>query len=114
MSHPRDFLRFILTGMKSTSAIADAMMEKASAIDIWVPLMMDTESGYVGAASRIGFAEQKQTMMDITAQGKGRIMPFFAYDPRSRSVDAVKTGHRKRRVCRREALSAAGFQTLRK
>jgi len=89
--HPRDFIRFTLTGMKSTSELVDAMMEKASGIDIWVPLMMDTESGYAGGSSVVGFDEQKRVMMDITAKGKGRIMPFYAYDPRSGPVDAVKT-----------------------
>jgi len=89
MFHPRDFIRFTLYGMKSTPELVDAMMDKAHGIDIWVPLMMDTESGYVGDASVIGFEEQKQVMMDVTAKGKGRIMPFFAYDPRSRPVDAV-------------------------
>jgi predicted TIM-barrel fold metal-dependent hydrolase len=94
-SHPRDFVRFILAGMKSTADIAAAMMDKAGDIDIWVPLMMDTERGYEGPPSLVGFDAQKLAMMDLTARGKGRIMPFFAYDPRSRPVDAVQTAIEK-------------------
>jgi predicted TIM-barrel fold metal-dependent hydrolase len=90
-THPLDFIRFTLAGMKSMPAITAAMMEKAPDIDIWVPLMMDTRNGYAGDASRTGFDEQKWMMMALTAMEKGRIMPFFAYDPRSGSVDAVKT-----------------------
>jgi len=52
--------------------------------------MMDTERGYEGPPSPVGFDAQKRALMDLTAQGKGRIMPFFAYDPRSRSVAAVQ------------------------
>ncbi len=94
-SHPRDFVRFILAGMKSTADIAADMMGKARDIDIWVPLMMDTERGYEGAPSPVGFDAQKLAMMDLTARGKGRIMPFYAYDPRSRSVDAVRNAIEK-------------------
>ncbi|MBF0545619.1 MAG: amidohydrolase family protein [Candidatus Riflebacteria bacterium] len=90
-SHPRDFIRFIYTGIKSMPDIVANMMEKAPGIDIWVPLMMDTESAYEGDFSQTDFEEQKQIMMDITAKEKGRIMPFFAYDPRSRPIDSVKT-----------------------
>jgi len=65
-------------------------MEEARGIDVWVPLMMDTESGYEGSSPPVGFEEQKRIMMDVTARGRGRIWPFFAYDPRSRTVDAVR------------------------
>lgn len=94
-THPRDFIRFILAGLKSTADIAAAMMDKARDIDIWVPLMMDTERGYEGHPSPVGFDAQKLAMMDLTGWGKGRIMPFYAYDPRSRSVDAVQTAIEK-------------------
>ena len=89
--HPRGFIRFALAGMGRITDIAEAMMEKtAEDIDLWVPLMMNTESAYEGSASLLGFEDQKRIMMDVTVNGKGRIMPFYAYDPRSRTVDDVK------------------------
>ena len=90
LEHPYDFVRFALIGRKNIADIVDGMMKKAKNIDIWVPLMMDTEKGFEGSSSLISFDEQKQIMMDLTATARGRIWPFFAYDPRSRPVDAVK------------------------
>lgn len=90
--HPRGFLRFALAGMGRIADITAAMMEKAADdIDLWVPLMMDMECAYEGSCSLLGFDDQKRIMMDVTVQAGGRIMPFYAYDPRSRAVDDVKT-----------------------
>ena len=90
LEHPDGFVRFALIGRKNMADIVDGMMKKAKNIDIWVPLMMDTEKGFEGSASLISFDEQKRIMMDLTATARGRIWPFFAYDPRSGPVDAVK------------------------
>jgi predicted TIM-barrel fold metal-dependent hydrolase len=90
LAHPYDFVRFAVIGRKNMADIVAGIMKKAKNIDIWIPLMMDTEKGFEGSASLVGFDGQKRIMMDLTAAARGRIWPFFAYDPRSRPVDAVK------------------------
>jgi predicted TIM-barrel fold metal-dependent hydrolase len=90
LEHPRDFIRFFLIGRKSIPEILSDAMERAKKIDVWVPLMMDTESAYERSSSSVSFEEQKRIMMEVTAKGRGAIMPFFAYDPRSRTVEAVR------------------------
>lgn len=89
--HPGHFARFFLAGRRSIREIVANMIEEAGDVDLWVPLMMDTESAYEGSAPICSFEEQKRIMMEVTAEGRGRILPFFAYDPRSRPVEAVRT-----------------------
>ncbi len=112
LEHPRDFARFFLLGRKSISDITDAMMEKSKLIDIWVPLMMDTEKAYEGSKSLLSFADQKQIMMELTAKGRGRIMPFFAYDPRSRPMDEVRTAIEKEGFVGVKLYPPLGFKPI--
>lgn len=90
LEHPGQFARFFLAGKRSVPEIVADMIEKADDIDIWVPLMMDTQSAYEGSSPLCGFDEQKRIMMEVTAEARGRVLPFFAYDPRSRPVEAVR------------------------
>lgn len=90
LEHPDGFVRFVLVGRQSMEDIVTGIMKKAKNIDIFLPLMMDTERGFEGCATVISFEAQKRTMMELTAAARGRIRPFFAYDPRSGPVDAVK------------------------
>ena len=95
LEHPDAFIRFVLVGRRTMTEIVDDMMNTANGVDIWIALMMDTEKGFEGSPSLIGFDGQKRIMMDLTAKARGRIWPFFAYDPRSRPVDAVRNAIEK-------------------
>jgi predicted TIM-barrel fold metal-dependent hydrolase len=55
----------------------------SSNVDIIVPLMMNFDHGHKKHAPKTPFKEQLKTMIHLTLTARGKIMPFFAFDPRA-------------------------------
>ena len=56
---------------------------KSSNVDIIVPLMMNFDHGHKKNPPATPFNDQLATMICLTLTARGRIMPFFAFDPRA-------------------------------
>lgn len=84
LKHLRNYLAEIQTSRQSMAEIIRQLFE-TSDIDICVPLMMNFDHGYVGRSPATPFAAQLKEMTRLTLAAQGRIMPFFAFDPRSDS-----------------------------
>jgi len=83
LKHPDDFLAFLQVGILSIHEIFDRMKENAPGIDMFVPLMMDMTHAYPLSQPETGFDEQCTIMSGATLQQQGRMMPFYAFDPRA-------------------------------
>jgi predicted TIM-barrel fold metal-dependent hydrolase len=88
-NHMKDMLAFAGEGMKKIPEILKSMQADSPDISMWVPLMMDMEFAYPDAQPALSFADQKMLMTNLALAGKGRVLPFIAYDPR-RSLQLVK------------------------
>jgi predicted TIM-barrel fold metal-dependent hydrolase len=91
LRHPTEFAAFFFTGFKDIPGIVETMKQQTPGIHIRVPLTIDTDAAFEGSSPVLNFEQQEVLMMEETLKGGGSIMPFFAYDPRSRPVEAVRT-----------------------
>ena len=82
VKNPDDFIAFLMIGVQEIKEITEKLQEDSPGIDIWVPLMMNMDHGYPGSRSKIPFEVQRQIMTRLTLSARGRIMPFYAFDPR--------------------------------
>ena len=90
LGHLDDFFSFLKIGAMDIPQILQKMKQGAPGVDIWVPLMMDMTHAYPGSQPAFNFESQKEIMTRLTLESKGRIMPFFAFDPRSGPPDPVE------------------------
>ena len=92
LNHLNDFFSFLTIGIQDIHRILDMMVQNAPGIDIWVPLMMDMSHAYPGSQPVCSFESQRKIMSKLTLESRGRIMPFYAFDPRAdNSVEKMKT-----------------------
>ena len=92
IEHRKDFLSFLTIGIQDMPWILDRMVQSAAEIDIWVPLMMNMSHAYPGSQPVRSFESQRELMSKLPLKSRGRIMPFYAFDPRAEnSVEKMKT-----------------------
>lgn len=82
LKHPLNYLTAIKTSRQPMATIVQQLLETSGA-DICVPLTMNFEHGYMSSKPATSFIQQRDEMIQLTLAAQGRIMPFFAYDPRS-------------------------------
>ncbi len=80
--HLYRYIKEMRTSKKSMAAIVDQLLDTAK-IDFCVPLMMNFDHAYVGTRPATPFSGQLEETMRQTLRGQGRILPFYAFDPRS-------------------------------
>jgi predicted TIM-barrel fold metal-dependent hydrolase len=85
-----DFLRFLGIGALEIPQILDRLQDRSPGIDIWVPLMMDMTHGFPGSQPGQSFEKQRELMSSLTLESRGRIMPFYAFDPRPEHPDPIE------------------------
>jgi predicted TIM-barrel fold metal-dependent hydrolase len=102
LTHLPNYLGEIKTSRKSMEKIVEELFETGDT-DICVPLMMNFDYGYASSSPATPFAEQLKAMIHLTLAAQGRILPFFAFDPRSglTSQDPIRSA--------REAIERQGF-----
>ena len=102
LEHIDNFLAFLKIGIMDIPRILEGMVQNASGIDVWVPLMMDMSHAYHPYRQPVcSFESQRKIMSQLTLDARGRIMPFYAFDPRSGPPDPVET--------LQEAIETQGF-----
>jgi len=79
-----NFLESLKISRMSISDILDRL-QLYNHVDIWIPLMMNMEHGYSGLLVKpvLSFEKQREEMSRLTLENQGRVMPFFAFDPRA-------------------------------
>ncbi len=90
LKHLSNFPAFLKIGAMDMPWILNRMKHDSPGVDIWVPLMMDMTHAYPGSQPAISFETQREVMTRLTLEAKGRVMPFFAFDPRSGPADPVE------------------------
>ena len=83
LEHPANFIAFLNVGISGMRKILNGMMNHSPGIDIWVPLMMDITHGYPRTRPAMPFDKQREIVSRLTLAAQGRIMPFYAFDPRA-------------------------------
>jgi predicted TIM-barrel fold metal-dependent hydrolase len=94
VDHLRHFISFLEIGTLEIPEILARMKAGAPGIDIWVPLMMDMSYAYPGSRPDVRFERQRALVTELTAQAGGRIMPFYAFDPRRARPDPTEEVNR--------------------
>ena len=90
LNHLNDFFSFLSIGIMDMSRILQRMGQNAPEIDIFVPLMMDMTHAYPGSNSVRSLENQRAITSRLTLEARGRIMPFYAFDPGSGPADPLK------------------------
>jgi len=88
LHHAGDFIAFLEIGTRKIPEIWERLNETSREIDIWVPLMMDMSYAYPGCQPLLSLGDQRKAMMRLTLEAGGRVMPFYAFDPRG-GLEAV-------------------------
>jgi len=82
MKNLDDFIALLLIGVQDMERVAEKLLKDSPGIDVWVPLMMNMDYGYPGSKSDLEFNAQREIMTRLTLAARGRIMPFYAFEPR--------------------------------
>ena len=113
MKHPEDFFGFLGIGILDIPQILDKYHRKASAMDILVPLMMDMTHAYPGSLPETGFEAQCDIMSRLTLRARGRVMPFYAFDPRAENaLDKAKAAIESRGFIGIKLYPPLGFKPM--
>lgn len=81
LRHWRNYLRELRTSKHSMAEIEKQLFEDSGA-ELCVPLMMNFDHGYSDSLPPTPYAAQLEEMIQVTRSARGRILPFYAFDPR--------------------------------
>lgn len=82
LHHWRNYLRELRTSKRSMAEIEKQLFADSGA-ELCVPLLMNFDHGYSDFLPPTPYADQLKEMIKLTRRARGRILPFYAFDPRA-------------------------------